>query len=275
MAAILADGAGVLAPRALGDVSAGLTGWMGDQRPFVCGARAGLHLDLAADDSIVLLQPTRVVGRKRIERDWELVGALLEQPAFRRAFEENPNRTLTLHVTGPVPIEHQADLEKVLAAYREVLRSLPEAVADRLFQSFSVGTQKHPSLDHGLSIADIYQMADMILFPSETEGRGLPIPESAAARIPIVCSRYDPVEVFEEVVGEHRDERERILYLEFPEREFGSELLDAMARMLLDPGAFADRLRHNRDAVRARYSLSELKRSFAQYLERLEHLCRE
>jgi glycosyltransferase involved in cell wall biosynthesis len=110
----------------------------------------------------------------------------------------------------------------------------------------------------------------MIVFPSETEGRGLPIPESAAAEIPIICSRYDPIEVFEEVVGEHLSDEERIQYLEFPEGEFEPDLLDSVARMLLEPAAFTDRLRHNRDAVRTRYSLAGLKRSFAEYLQRLD-----
>jgi hypothetical protein len=275
MARILAAGASVPVPRPVEEFAANLADWMADQGPLVCGARAGLRLDLAADESIILLQPTRVVGRKRIERNWELIGALLEQPTFRTAFESNSKMTLTLHVTGPIPIEHQADLNTVLDAYRRVLGSVPDDIACRLFQSFSVGTQSHPSLDHGLSIADIYQMADMIMFPSETEGRGLPIPESAAARIPIVCSRYDPVEVFEEVVGEHLSEEHRIRYLEFPEREFGTDLLESISRMLLDPTAFADRLRHNRDAVRARYSLAGLRRSFTEYLRRLEAFCRE
>ena len=115
----------------------------------------------------------------------------------------------------------------------------------------------------------------MIVFPSETEGRGLPIPESAAAQIPIICSRYDPVEVFEEVVGERLSIEKRIHYLEFPEGEFGNDFLESIVRMLLEPHAFADRLRHNRAAVQARYSLAGLKRSFAQYLNRLEILCRE
>ncbi len=275
MARILADGAALLVSHSVEGFSTKLEDWMSNQSPLVCGARVGLHLDLAADESMILLQPTRVVGRKRIQRDWELIGALLEQPTFRAAFEGNEKMTLTLHVTGPVPIEHQADLETLLDAYRTVLRSMPDEISSRLFQSFSVGTQSHPSLEHGLSIADIYQMADMIVFPSETEGRGLPIPESAAAQIPIICSRYDPVEVFEEVVGEQLSEEERIHYLEFPEEEFGADLLESLTRMLLEPDAFADRLVHNRDAVRARYSLSGLKRSFARYLKRLEILCRE
>jgi glycosyltransferase involved in cell wall biosynthesis len=110
----------------------------------------------------------------------------------------------------------------------------------------------------------------MVLFPSKTEGRGLPIPESAAAGIPIVCSRYDPVLVFDDVVGADRPESERLQYLEFPEAEFDDELLEQITAMLLDPASFADRTRHNRDVVQTRFSLLDLQRSFSKYLRRLE-----
>jgi glycosyltransferase involved in cell wall biosynthesis len=112
----------------------------------------------------------------------------------------------------------------------------------------------------------------MVVFPSETEGRGLPIPESAAAGVPIVCSRYDPVPVFEEVVGAHRPEGERLQYSEFPVFDFDDVLLDEVTAMLLDPASFDGRIRHNRDAVQARFSLQDLQRSFNEYLLRLESI---
>ena len=77
MACILAAGAPALVSRSVDEFFANLADWMGNQSPLVCGARAGLDLDLASDESIILLQPTRVVGRKRIQRDWEFIGALL------------------------------------------------------------------------------------------------------------------------------------------------------------------------------------------------------
>ncbi|MHC4667553.1 MAG: glycosyltransferase, partial [Planctomycetota bacterium] len=144
----------------------------------------------------------------------------------------------------------------------------------RLFQAFSVGHQSHPSLEGELDMAAIYQLADLVLLPSETEGRGLPIPESAAAGVPIVCSRYEPERVYAEVVGEHLPEPERIRVAEFPEDEFGTELLDAVTSLLLRPEQSAERTRHNREAVRARYALDGLERSFAQYLKRLDGISR-
>ncbi len=133
-----------------------------------------------------------------------------------------------------------------------------------------MGNQNHPSLSEGLEIFDIYHLADMVVFPSETEGRGLPIPESAAAGIPIVCSRYDPVLVFDDVVGANRPERERIQYLEFPDSVFDDELLDEITSMLFDSASFADRTIHNQNAVQARFSVQDLQRSFTAYLLSLD-----
>ena len=273
MAHILSDGEPRIRPVAVQDFLAGASDWMGDQRPVLCGAEPGLELDIASSDALYLLQPTRVVARKRIERDWELVGALLEHPPFREAFETRPALTLTLHISGPVPIEHQTDLERVLGAYREVLGRLPDSIGRRLFLAFSVGTEDHPALhDNGLgriAMAGIYKLADAVLFPSLTEGRGLPIPESSAAGVPIVCSRYQPEEVFATVVGEQLPAEQRIRYDLFPEGKFGADLLESVTRILLDPASLAERIQHNREVVRQRYAMPEMNRSFQRYLERL------
>jgi glycosyltransferase involved in cell wall biosynthesis len=273
MAHILSDGKPIIAVTEVADFLERMAAWMPNQRPIVCGLQEGTELNLASTETLILLQPTRVVARKRIPRDWELIGALLSHPSFRREFEQRPDMALVLLVTGPVPIEHRGDAEAVLQAFAAVLDSVPESIGTRLFQAFSVGNQHHPSLSEGLEISDIYHHADMVLFPSETEGRGLPIPESAAAGIPIVCSRYDPVSVFDELVGKHGPEDEQQQYLEFPPSDFDDGLLEEMAAMLLNPTSFANRTRHNRDIVQARFSLHDLQCSFAEYLQRLEPVC--
>jgi len=273
MAHILSDGEPRIRPVAVESFLAGASAWMRDQRPVVCGAEPGLELDIASTDALYLLQPTRVVARKRMERDWELIGALLEHPPFREAFENRPTLTLTLHVSGPVPIEHQADLERVLEAYREVLGRLPDSIGKRLFLAFSVGTENHPSLhENGLGrigIAGIYKLADAVLFPSLTEGRGLPIPESAAAGVPIICSRYQPEEVFAAVIGEHLPEEQQIRYELFPEGEFGADLLEGLTSILLDPASLAERIQRNREVVRGCFAMPEMSHSFERFLERL------
>ncbi len=244
--------------------------WMHDQRPVVCGAGPGQTLDITSDEALILLQPTRIVARKRIWKDWELIGALLRHPAFVDAFRRRPDMTITLQITGPVPIEHRDDLERVVDAYRTTLDELPPDIARRVFLALSAGWQSHPTLDDDIDIVDIYQLADLVMFPSLTEGRGLPIVEASAAGVPIVCSRYQPAAVFAEVVGEHLDPMARVEYELFPEEEPDDDMLDRLTRLLLDPSTRAERIAHNRAAVEHRYSLEALQESLAAVLDRLE-----
>lgn len=253
----------------------GLTGWMADQRPVVYGAHDGITLDITDDDALYILQPTRVVPRKRIWRDWELIGALLGFAPFREAFEQRPSMTLTLHVSGPVPIEHREALDRVIQSYRTVLGESPVAIRRRLFQAFSVGWQTHPSLDDELSMVDIFQLSDLVVLPSLTEGRGLPIPESAAAGIPLMCSEYDPKAVFDEVIGVGLPWEQTIQYLEFPSGEFSDDVLAAVTSALLEPHAHPERVVHNREAVRERYSFTALTQTFGSILDHLEMITGE
>ena len=272
MAYILSDGEPRIRPVPVDAHLAGLATWMRNQAPVVCGARSGLELYTAQSAAVYLLQPTRVIGRKRIERDWQFIGRLLQHPPFRKEFESDPDSTLTLHITGPVPIEHQADLEKVLNAYKDVLSTVPE-LADRLFTAFSVGNEDHPALARNgldrLHIQDIYMLADIVLFPSETEGRGLPLPESGAAGVPIVSSRYTPEAVFAEVVGEGLPEEQQLKYTLFPEDEFGPDTLDEITSLLFSPALHNERKAHNRRAVAARYGIAAMKNAFSDFLQRL------
>ena len=152
----------------------------------------------------------------------------------------------------------------------QCFKNLPAAIARRVFLAFSVGWQRHSDLDSDLSIVDIYQLADLVVFPSLTEGRGLPIPEAAAAGIPIVCSEYDPPAVFAEVIGMHLPSDQWIRYHDFPEGAFGHELLTTLSTALLDPSSQAESIAHNRAAVRTRYSLDALTASFDAIVRHIE-----
>ncbi len=243
--------------------------WMQQQHPVVCGLRTGERLDIAADAALYLLQPTRVVDRKRIWHDWDLIAALLDYPPFREAFERRTELTLTVHITGPVPLEHRACLEQMLDHYEAVLARVPEAIGQRLFVALSVGRQTSHKMAEALRMVDIYQLADLVLFPSLTEGRGLPIPESAAAGVPIVCSEYEPRSVFDQVVGADLPTDQQIRYATFPEKGYGEELLADVTSSLLDPASGMERIEHNRLAVKGRFSFDALSRTFAEILQAL------
>jgi glycosyltransferase involved in cell wall biosynthesis len=220
-----------------------------------------------------MTQPTRIVDRKRIERDLHLISELLHYPPFLHEFEINKKKQIVLHITGPVPIEHQTDLENILKTYVEVIHQAPETISDRLFLAFSVGAEEHPSFHKNkfkkLTIEDIYRLATIVVFPSLTEGRGLPIIESSAAGIPIICSQYQPEEIFANVVGEDLPKDQQIYYIPFPEENFSESFLDKVTRLLLNPEKWKQNKQHNISAVRQRYSSNVMKENFQKYLDEL------
>ncbi len=276
MGHILSHGEEIMHPVPIADHLSRVDYWMTNQQPIILGARPGLSVDPRSDDLIIMLQPTRIVRRKRIERNLELIGTLFTESGLREEFENNPNRQLILHITGPAPKEHQEDLEKVLFAYKKTIRTLPEMLADRIFLAFSVGHETHASFSKNqfqpLTIETIYRMADAVVFPSETEGRGLPIIEASASGIPIICSHYRPREVFSDVIGEKLPEELRIRYTLFPEGKFHQAFLSDVANLLIHPDAKQNSIIHNKEAVHARYSHASFKNKFEHLLDQLYKL---
>ncbi len=247
--------------------------WMLDQVPTLCGAEVNQGCDLNNEHALWFLQPTRVLTRKRVERDWELIATLLDYDPFLTAFEENPETTLTLHVTGPVPLEHKQSLLRLVDAYRGTLDAVPPAIRGRLFQFFSVGQLGHSAFEErdrqSLAVADLYRLSDLILLPSATEGRGLPILESAAAGRPLVCSRYEPRDVFADVMGESLTPSLRIHYAALPEQRINTALLQEITDMVFLPTCDGGRSRHNRRAVAARFGMRDVTNTFAEALRKL------
>lgn len=275
MAHILSNGHPIIDPIPVKQHFSNLKNWMLNQKPVVCAAKEGLSLDLTSEQIIYYLQPTRIIGRKRIEKDWQLIGALLQYPPFRKEFEKNIYRKIVLHITGPVPIEHQTDLETVLNVFKEVVSSVPDSISDRLFIAFSVGNEDHPCFaDKGfqsLCIEDIYRLATAILFPSETEGRGLPISEASASEVPIVCSRYFPEEVFADAVGEGLSKEKQIQYTLFPEESFPESFLMDVMELSIYPEKIKERIAHNRNAARLRYGKEIMGKIFTEILNQLSN----
>ena len=276
MTFILSDGHPIVKTVPITDHLNSLKKWMAKQHPLVCSYKGEATLDISTEKTIYCLQPTRVVGRKRIELDLVMLKALMHHKAFRDVFENDEDYQLILHITGPVPIEHQKDLEKVLNAYLELCDSLPANMAKRIFIAFSVGTEDHSSLKTNgltpLNIEQIYRLATVILFPSQTEGRGLPIIESSACGVPIICSRYYPQEVFAEVVGEGLPEEQQIKYLLFPEKNYSTDFLNSAAELMLYPEKSKNIRDHNKQAVRSRYSMEMINKKFSTFFEVLRNI---
>ena len=271
MAHILSGGEMIMQPIPVEGHIADLKNWMAHQAPCILGLRPGLSVDPRSDELIWFLQPTRIIPRKHIDRDFELIEALLAERTFREFFNQSANRKIILHITGPTPNDHRVYLKRLLQRFTLLTKSLPISIADRIFLAFSVGRDDHPSLRnnnlHPLSIEDIYRMATVVLFPSKREGRGLPIIESCASGVPIICHRYTSVEVFDEVIGVGLPEEQQIRYIPFPEQDNDSVLINEIAHLLMFPEATRDHNQHNRNAVRLRYSREALTKSFESFFE--------
>jgi len=279
MAHILSNGEEILRPVFIEDHLSMVDSWMGDQQPVILGAQPRLSIDPTSNDLIILLQPTRIVRRKRIERDIDLIDGLFRKSVLREEFQNNPNRQLILHITGPVPKEHQKDLEKVLLSYKKMISSLPPSLGNRIFLAFSVGHMTHPSFSGNkfqpLTIESLYRMADAVVFPSETEGRGLPIIEASAVGIPIICSQYQPIKVFRDVIGEKLPQELRIRYTLFPEGKLHQTFLSDVSKLLVHSSIKQNDNAHNQAAVHARFSQSSFRGKFEDFLNQLANLGRE
>ena len=273
MGHILSGGNHVMHPLPVDVHIEGLGDWMRIQTPRILGARSGLTVDPTSDNLIYLLQPSRIVARKRIERNLHLIQALFQRGPLKEEFEKNQKLQLVLHITGPTPKEHQIDHERVIRAYLELRKNLPVPISDRIFLALSIGHEVHASFREKnyqrLRIEDIYRMATAVLFPSKNEGRGLPIIESSACGVPIICSRYSPAEVFADVVGENLAEEQQIRYVLFPEGSFSDTFLKMVTDLLLKPEKYKARIRHNKKVVQSRYSYEALEDTFRFLLDRL------
>ncbi|MBC8164006.1 MAG: glycosyltransferase family 4 protein [Roseiflexaceae bacterium] len=143
------------------------------------------RLDLLLADPLLLL-PARITRRKNIELAVAIVGGL-------RAQRLQPK----LVVTGP-PGPHNP----TNAAYLAQLQALRDATGDPgsvvfLYETFT-DTAGRPRPVGDAMIADLFRLADGLLFPSRYEGFGIPVLEAGLAGLPIFASNIAP---FRETAG--------------------------------------------------------------------------
>jgi mannosylglucosylglycerate synthase len=143
------------------------------------------QLGLLEADPLLLL-PARVTRRKNIEQAIAIVGAL-------RRHTPNP----LLVVTGP-PGPHNPTNAAYLAELQALQGTSGTSEAVAFLYNRYTDTQGAPLPISDAMIADLYRLADGLLFPSRYEGFGIPIIEAALAGLPIFCSDIAP---FRETAG--------------------------------------------------------------------------
>ncbi len=224
-------------------------------------------------ENIIFLQPTRIIGRKRIETGFRLVKRLFGREKFKSKFGETDNLKLTILVTGPIATGHYKYFEKLIKRFNLLVESLDKKFRDKVYLAFLFSELDKESFKkrfkNPVGIIDLYKIASLILLPSETEGRGLPIIESAASGVPIFCRRYYPENVYSHVIGEHLPEDERLNVIEFDGKKIRNNQLEKIINIVFYPHTFSDVFKHNQRVVEKRYSLESLNKNINDICKKL------
>lgn len=138
------------------------------------------QLDLLAAAPLLLL-PARITRRKNIELAVQIAGAMRRQGAAVRLVVTGP--------PGPHNPANAAYLAELLALRHD--SGAQEAVIF-LYERFTdANGQPRPVTD--AMLADLFHLADGLLFPSRYEGFGIPVLEAGLSGIPIFCSDIPPL----------------------------------------------------------------------------------
>lgn len=129
------------------------------------------EIGLAPSD-ILILQPTRVVARKAIEKSIELIRRLNEPRA----------KLVISHDIG----DEGRDYADYLREYAEMLQVEIIFASDRIRDRRGLTAEGKKQF----TIHDVYPQADLVTYPSTTEGFGNAFLEAIYYRRPIVCNRY-------------------------------------------------------------------------------------
>ncbi|SNR58411.1 Glycosyl transferases group 1 [Lutibacter agarilyticus] len=241
-------------------------------KPILLGYKTIKEFDFV-NNNIVFLQPTRVISRKSIELNFKLIHRLFSYENFSEKFITNPQLKLSLIVSGPIPHGQQHYYEDLKKDFNTFLKELPKEFRSRvllgfLFSEFDKNDFKK-KYKKPLDIEQLYDVASLILLPSQTEGRGLPIIEAAACGTPIFCRQYEPREVYDEVIGYHLEESMRLKVLEFKGSKVPKQLAEKICDHVFYPQNRMVDVTHNRNVINKRYSLESLEKSMKYILKRM------
>ena len=184
-----------------------------------------------APDEYLLLQPTRIVPRKRIEHAIELARRL-----------DMPCVLVISHASGDEG-----------AAYETYLREYAVLMGVRvLFASDRIAYHRGQTPDgrRVFALADVYQQADLVTYPSTVEGFGNAFLETIYYRRPIVMSTY---EIFKTDI-----QPKGFKVIGF-EDFITDETVEHAREILLNPARAREMVEHNYELGRRYYSYRTLR----------------
>jgi hypothetical protein len=241
-------------------------------KPILIGDRTG-GVDKFIGENIILLQPTRIISRKRIETSFNLLLKMFEEEEMNLRFRKTANLKMTLLITGPIASGHFGYYKKLVERFGELLQEAGPDLENRVYLALLFGELDRESFkmrfNTPVGIAELYNIASLVLLPSKTEGRGLPIIEATACGTPIFCRRYEPETVYSDVIGEHLGERDRLKVLEFKGKRISTTMVREITSRVFFPNRYTEEIRHNKRVVHKRYSLDSLNDNIHQILHQL------
>jgi glycosyltransferase involved in cell wall biosynthesis len=186
-----------------------------------------------ATDDILVLQPTRVIPRKGIERAIELVAEL-----------NNPRCKLVItHESGDEGQEYGHMLRRAAKRAHVDLRFVSTRISDE--RDIGADGQKLYSL------WDVYRHADLVTFPSLYEGFGNALLEAFYCRKPVVVNRYA---VF---ISDIEPKGFRVIAMS---GYLTTESLEEVRRVIEDAEYRQQIVNHNYDLCKIYYSYRVLRR---------------
>lgn len=192
-----------------------------------------------APDEFFLLQPTRIVPRKRIERSVELARRLGVKCAL-----------VVSHSSG----DEGQSYEGYLREYAQLMGVRLILAADRIHYDRGQTSEGLPIY----SLQDAYQQADLVTYPSLVEGFGNAFLETIYYRRPIVMSTY---EIFKTDI-----QPKGFKVIGFDDFIDDKTVREAQ-RALSDAGMVTEMVNHNYELGARYYSYRVLERRLAALLD--------
>lgn len=212
--------------------------------------------------NILILQPTRILRRKKIERTFDLISTLFHDKKFRVIFEQNIQMSIVLLISGPVSPGQDDYFFELIQKFKSLLNKIPRLFRERIFLALKFGIENSNNISNcekdTIGIEEIYAAADIVVLPSDSEGRGLPIIESCACGTPIIVNRYKPEKVFASVIGENLAKSKRLNVFEFPKEN--TFLPRSIIEFFNFPEKSSKIVLQNRKNVKKRYGLEALEK---------------
>ncbi len=241
-------------------------------RPILIGCKTR-PIEKFASENIIFLQPTRIISRKKIEVGFRLIRRIFHDPVFIDHLDKHLNLKLTLLITGPIATGQYAYFERLIERFDKFMEVLKPVHREKIFMACLFSELDRESFKkrfkNPVGIPELYNIASLILLPSKTEGRGLPIIEATACGTPIICRRYEPRDVYREVIGEHLEEQDRLQVIEFDGKNIKLRHVREITDRIFFPNKYVEEIRHNRKAVMKRYSLYSLEKNLNRIFYRL------